>query len=188
MLPLDEYLKLSPRRAASRLRRLQKPPYDFDDGNDRYSDAARYWGERLSLPDLYETYDDIFQGRHAVVQKQLFDLAGSGSSVDDACVPKLRTYLSALKEKYPVIAEIKVSNKGQAWAVVLGCVSKYSPSDVRYFLGGTYSREAFKERLRLLRVQECIGHCLEWRVGPESLAMLETHLSLEPFPNEIAGS
>lgn len=181
--PLTDLMAMSPEQLEDRLDDFRSPRHDPDYGDNDYIDPARYWGERLGIPGLYQTYKRVFQGLNKQIEMELRGWRESDQR--ELLVAEVRSNYNRLVAKYPEIGEIGVTNFWEGWFVVMGCLSNFSPSDIAHFIETDRdpSVEDPNYDLRRLRIQERLGYTLEWRMGAESLALLENHFGLEPLPD-----
>jgi hypothetical protein len=151
------------------------PPPPYPGGG--YIDPSRYWGEMVGLPSLYECYDDVFRGRHAEIEWQL--KVNSDAKLLDR-------FYRELTARYPAIAEIPASGFYETLKVVGGCASKFPPRDIGYFVSVTDRMrdpsvaeiERDEEDWRKLRILQQVGYSLEWRLSPETMAIMEDRFCL----------
>jgi hypothetical protein len=146
-----------------------------------YFDPSRYWGEKLGLPALFFSYDNVFHGRHAEIE------VATRRGDDPLVVDRLHDDLVAA---YPDIATIAAASAKERYAVVIGCSSKLVVADIRHYVAN-YVRIANRgmnddEAWRLLRVVRLLGFALEWRISPETLGVLENHIGLPNWSSSAA--
>ncbi len=163
------------------LDRFTSPYRDPSYPKGEYSDASRYWAERLQIPALSESYERALGDRHAEFQKELGHLGGNTPSIPDRALPFLYRLHDELCTHYPEIEEIACEKPIDVWHVVYGCLSKYAAEDISYFVSVTSKDRSDEEDLRLLRIQKKLGFHLAWRLGPESMRLIEDRLGLEPW-------
>lgn len=172
---LEVLLKLSPSDLQQELEKFDRPD-DPTYGDEVHVEASRYWGDKLHINDLYENYNLVFDGRH-----REYEILLSDDSEAFNLGPALYTGLSAA---YPQIAALNAISGIERRYVVFGCVSKYSPSDIAYFIEVKRGNPDPMEEVRRLRIQEKLGYYLEWRLSSKTLVLLENALGLDlPSPH-----
>ena len=181
--PPDTVRRLSQEAVQRRLDRFEAPARDPDYGTDDYVDPSRYWGERLGIPGLFSTYDEVFGGCHPEAQKAIRAACLGSTPRDSRRFPVLNGFHESLCAFYPEIAELEAKSTWERWVVVNGCVSKFTAADIGYFIEVFGLARDPEESRRRMAIQEVLGHHLEWRVGPRSLSLLEESLGL-PSPGE----
>lgn len=154
------------------------PRDDPDYPSGDYKDPSRYWSERLNIPELHEPYEEVFQGQHAAVQAKIRELSGQTLQIDDRCLPELKRYHALLCACDDRITALPAHTKRDLWHIVMGAVSKFTTSDIGFFMSAFPKRRSFEEDQRKLEIQRKLGYHLEWRLSPETMSLLEEKLGI----------
>jgi hypothetical protein len=162
---MDDYASIS------RKLDLYSAPHDDTNYPKQYCDPSRYWGERLGIPELYCSYEEVLGDKHASMQEGLLNLGPKASASLTS-----RLYVR-LCDYYPEIADIELSHSLSMWHVVFGCISKFTPSDIDFFVNDGRTR-SLEEENRRLRISEVLGYHLEWRLSPTSCDLMDSKLGI----------
>lgn len=138
-------------------------------GYGEYCDPSHYWGKRLGIPELFETYDKILGDRHAEYQTLI-----SRKFVGDENVDRL---YNELVEEYPQLRTVPLLNDIDKYHVVFGCISKFNHHDIYYFV--TVQPNDRPEALMTRReaLQHVVGdYHFEWVLSAYSIELMEQKL------------
>jgi hypothetical protein len=162
---------------------LRKMPSSGYPGYGKYVDPARFWGETLSLPEIYSDYADVLGDDHAKIQR--LHLSKKRPGENWLFVQGLFEELAAAHPELP----LDVANSEAAIRhVVYGCVSKFCADDIRFFLTKPPAGSDLSWRRRKLEVERRAGGWhFEWCASFETLDKIESRLmgigsGMELFP------
>jgi hypothetical protein len=156
------------------------PPYG------RYVDPARFWGEKLDLPEIYETYSDVLGNDHAHVQAAYLSRKKPGEH--RAVVEDL---FASLCTAHPALPSELATTESAMRHVVYGCVTKLCAQDIRFFLTKPPAGSDLSWRKRKVLVEQLAGGWhFEWCPSDETLDRIEVRMiSLGPghrlFPRSL---
>lgn len=159
----------APLRASMSLRKAAcsgYPPYG------RYVDPARFWGDKLDLPEIYETYSGILGDDHAQIQTDYLSRKKSGEHHD--VVEELFERLCCSHLTLP--AELATTESARRH-VVFGCVTKLCAQDIRFFLTKPPDGSDLSWRKRKTAVERIAGNWhFEWCPSYETLNRIEARV------------
>lgn len=150
---------------------------------DNYLAPTKYWSERLNLPEICHGYNLVFHDDHANAQKRILSIKDEFGSNSVVLSDEVNRVYRNLHESYSEIAAIKLRKEDDRYHVVLGCVSQFSPADIRHFLKVFgVPRNSYMENYRKFRIEAASGFkAFQWRMSPASFALVEERLGLKPF-------
>ncbi|NTF18024.1 hypothetical protein G6L37_06375 [Agrobacterium rubi] len=158
---------------AEDIRSLRQVPESGYPGYDQYIAPARYWGERLGIPEIYRTYEDVLGDRHAGFEDELFSIHKRRISEDerDRRILELYDLLIAAHQDLP--HEIVITTD-HVKAIVHGCVSQFCPEDIRFYIADKNLRSKQAWQGRKAEVQALAGGWhFEWCPGFHTLDAIE---------------
>lgn len=150
---------------------------------DNYLAPTKHWAEKLHLPEICHAYDLAFRDDHANVQKRILSIKDEFGLNSEALSDEVNRIYRSLYDAYPEIATIRLLKDDDRYHVVLGCVSQFSPEDIRHFLKVFgVRRNSYMENYRKFRIEATVGFkSFQWRMSPVTFALVEERLGLKPF-------
>jgi hypothetical protein len=147
------------------------PPYDA------YVAPSRFWGEKLGLPGIHRDYGEVLGDRHPDIQVALFDIHRRSVS-DEAREAEVLRLFRDLAEACPDLPTDLALTAKDAASIVHGCVSQFSPEDIRFYLADNHIRQKQAWRDRKKEVERLVGGWhFEWCPSFATLDLIETRLT-----------
>jgi hypothetical protein len=142
------------------------PPYG------RYVDPARFWGDKLGLPEIYETYSDVLGDDHAHVQAAYLSRKKPGEHRDF-----VEDLFDRLCSAHPALPAELATTESAMRHLVYGCVTKLCAQDIRFFLTKPPAGSDLSWRKRKASVEQRAGNWhFEWCPSDETLDRIEARI------------
>jgi hypothetical protein len=135
----------------------------------QYNDPSRYWGERLGIPELFETYEKVLGVRHAELQVLISRKFRNDENVN-------RLY-NELIEEYVQLSNIPLISEIDKYHVVFGCISKFNHHDINYFVTVPYNERRHDLIFREGQIKRNTGNFhFEWILSDYTIELMERKL------------
>lgn len=140
-------------------------------GYGEYCDPSHYWGKRLGIPELFETYDKVLGNRHAEYQERISYARNNDADFRDKLYDELI-------EAYPELKSIPINDDRGKYHVVFGCISKFNYHDIHYFVTVPVQQRCyFGLTARREALQHAVGdYHFEWVLSAYSIELMEQKL------------
>ena len=139
-------------------------------GYGEYCDPSRYWGERLDIPELFNSYEKVLGDRHAEYQNRIRTIRNGDIDFRD-------TLYDELVKEYPELLTISLVNSASKYHVVYGCISKFNVHDIHYFVTVPMELRGASHMARRDTLQAAVGYYhLEWVLSDYTMTLMEQKL------------